>query len=254
MSEQTNACAKCGQPAEFGYKIEGAMRWFCSEHRLSQRRKDGRNSNQSFTSIKLRWETCVMAQPRLSMLDKCVAFVIMNAMNEKTRDWKLSDETIAAQLGGKISRESVLRARQRLRKAGWIGWKRTNDANVYFLRHENVWAAMDEIMMGRMARRKRRKERRRNGATCDTRVTSRCDTSVTQTYSRDIHEKKKDKSLPERVDNGANDQQYQQSRNITDDEILERAKAAKADFPFTRTVDYLMRMSEYRQLTSRTKH
>ena len=74
----------------------------------------------------------------------------MNAINEQTRDWKLSDETIAALAGKPGAIRSVKRARKRLRDAGWIGWKRTSDANVYFLRHENTWAAMDEIMQGRM--------------------------------------------------------------------------------------------------------
>src|SRR5215469_15965431 len=107
----------------------------------------------------------------------------MNAINEQTRDWKLSDETIAALMGRPGAIRSVKRARKRLRDAGWIGWKRTRDANVYFLRHENMWAATDEIMKGRMARKERR-----NKATHDSRVASQSDTRVTHTYSEDIHD------------------------------------------------------------------
>jgi hypothetical protein len=141
-------------------------------------------SNTKFTSIKLRWMTSVMSAA-LTSIDKCVAFIIMNAINEKTRDWKLSDETIAALLGNTVSISSVKRARKRLRDAGWIGWKRTRDANVYFLCHENVWAAMDEIMKGRMARRERRNEKTRViGGTMPSA------TGDTQTYSKDIHDKR----------------------------------------------------------------
>jgi hypothetical protein len=117
----------------------------------------------------------------LTTTDKCVAFVIMNAINEKTRDWKLSDETIAAQLGNTVSISSVKRARKRLKEGGWIGWKRTRDANVYFLCHENVWATMDEIMRQRMERKARRNKARR--ATGDTLQSV---TGDLQTYSKDI--------------------------------------------------------------------
>ena len=39
---QTNACAKCSEPAEFGYKVKGEMQWFCEQHRLSQNYADAR--------------------------------------------------------------------------------------------------------------------------------------------------------------------------------------------------------------------
>jgi hypothetical protein len=150
-------------------------------------------SNAKFTSIKLRWMTAFMSTTGFTSFDKCVAFVIMNAINEHTRDWKLSDETIAALLGrkGPNAARSVIRSRMKLRDAGWIGWKRTRDANVYFLCHENMWAAMDEIMQGRAARRARRNETAQ-----DSRVTLQSDTRVIQTYSRDIHDSQKKKSLP----------------------------------------------------------
>ena len=40
----TNTCTKCGEPAEFGYKIEGALEWFCAEHRLKQNYADVRQT------------------------------------------------------------------------------------------------------------------------------------------------------------------------------------------------------------------
>jgi hypothetical protein len=148
-------------------------------------------NNQSFTSIKLTWMNCVISSTGLTPFDKCVAVVIMNRINEHTRDWKLSDETIAALMGRPGAIRSVKRARKRLHAAGWIGWKRTRDANVYFLCHENTMAAMDEIKQGQMARRERRNETRG-----DSRVTLQSDTRVTLTHSKYTHEKKK--SLQER--------------------------------------------------------
>src|SRR5262249_29499150 len=81
--------------------------------------------------------------------------------------------------------------RMKLRAGGWIGWKRTADANVYFLCHENVMAAMAAIMQERRARRERQ-----NKAAYDTSVTLQTDSSVIQTYSKDIHDSQKKKSLP----------------------------------------------------------
>jgi hypothetical protein len=154
--------------------------------------------NQSFTSNKLTWMSCVMSTTTLTPFEKCVAYVIENAINEHTRDWKLSDETIAALAGRPGAIRAVQRARRRLRDAGWIGWKRTRDANVYFLCHENVPAAMDEITKGRLARKERR-----NKSRYDTSVVSRYDTSVEQIYSEDIHDSQKKKSLPQRKESNA---------------------------------------------------
>jgi hypothetical protein len=38
----TQQCSKCGDAAEFGYKIEGAMQWFCDKHKISQNYADAR--------------------------------------------------------------------------------------------------------------------------------------------------------------------------------------------------------------------
>jgi len=149
-------------------------------------------SNQKFTSIKLTWMTCVMSTG-FTPFDKCVAFIIMNAINEKTRDWKLSDETIAALMGRPGAIRSVQRARRRLRAAGWITWKRTSDANVYSLRHDNVMAAMDEIMRSRRERRTKRE------ATSESRPDTTPESSIhtRRTYSeeRSLPRKKESASI-----------------------------------------------------------
>src|SRR5262245_22546133 len=33
MNEQ---CSKCESPAEYGYKVQGNMIWFCADHRLAR--------------------------------------------------------------------------------------------------------------------------------------------------------------------------------------------------------------------------
>ena len=38
----TATCPKCGRHGEFGYKVEGAMVWFCAEHRLAKHYAEAR--------------------------------------------------------------------------------------------------------------------------------------------------------------------------------------------------------------------
>jgi hypothetical protein len=115
--------------------------------------------NRSYTSIRLEWMKAIMFSG-LSPLDKCVAVIIMNCINDKTHCWKISDETIAALLGGKHSERAIRRSRMRLKAGGWLTWKRTRDANVYTLCHGNTMDALDEIMRQRMERKQRRDKRR----------------------------------------------------------------------------------------------
>jgi len=52
MNEQTNACVKCGGPAEFGYKIEGEQQWFCEQHRLAHYYADARRRISAAAAIR----------------------------------------------------------------------------------------------------------------------------------------------------------------------------------------------------------
>jgi len=137
---------------------------------------------ENFTSIKLTWMNCLMFDRRngLMPIDKIVAVVIMQAVNEQTRCGIISDETIA-DLSGGISTRNVQRARKRLRAAGWLRWHRTGDANHYRLHFDNLGTLLD----AREARRGRALARHRDR--CDTRV--RSDTTLesdiyTQTHTQ----------------------------------------------------------------------
>jgi hypothetical protein len=118
-------------------------------------------SNQKFTSNKLTWMNCILFTTTLTPFEKCVALVIMQAINATSGDWALSDEAIAMLVGRPNSIRSVKRARQRLRKAGWLTWKRRpNQANLYRLCHGNVMDALDATKAARAELKVRRAKRR----------------------------------------------------------------------------------------------
>jgi hypothetical protein len=79
-----------------------------------------------------------MASPALTYFDKCVAYVIVNSINEEKREWRMSDQKIVERLGGKASTDGVFHSRKKLRAFGLIAWKRSRDANIYFLPFEHL--------------------------------------------------------------------------------------------------------------------
>jgi hypothetical protein len=105
---------------------------------------------------------CMMYYPKLKPIDKLIAFVIAQHVNEKTGLAFVSDEVIAERIGG-ASRRSVYRARGRLRDAGWLTWRCTRTANVYTLKFDSVNAVLDMITTSRDARSERRKNGARDG-------------------------------------------------------------------------------------------
>jgi hypothetical protein len=101
-------------------------------------------SNEKFTSRKLSWMNCITFTSTLTPFEKLVAIVIMQTINETTEDWAISDEAIAVLCGKPGAIRSVKRARRRLRKGGWLMWKRRpNAANLYRLNYCNVMSGLD---------------------------------------------------------------------------------------------------------------
>jgi hypothetical protein len=49
-------CSKCGNAAEFGYITEGAMTWYCGEHRLARYWADARADDRIGNPSSLAWE------------------------------------------------------------------------------------------------------------------------------------------------------------------------------------------------------
>jgi hypothetical protein len=117
----------------------------------------------TFTGRKLDWLKCCNFDRRLQSFDFKVAFVIVQHVNARTGCAMLSDETIADEAGGHSPR-SVRRARDRLKAAGWLDWKRTRTANIYVLSWENFERFVDAIMDARDLRQEHRARRRRTAS------------------------------------------------------------------------------------------
>jgi hypothetical protein len=110
----------------------------------------------SFTGRKLDWLKCLAFDRRLQPqpFDFKVAFVIAQHVNQRTGSAMLSDDTIAYEAGGGSER-NALRARKRLRDAGWLTWHRTRTANVYRLSFDKVERTLDMMTAAREARREK---------------------------------------------------------------------------------------------------
>lgn len=97
---------------------------------------------RSFTGNKLDWLTAVMGDARLHDARAFkVAFCIAQHVNQETGTAILSDETIGHKTC--IPRTWILRARKALRECGWIDWKRTKTANVYWTLGDHMNSVMD---------------------------------------------------------------------------------------------------------------
>jgi hypothetical protein len=114
----------------------------------------------SSTALKLDWLTCVAYDPDISPSTFEVAFAIVQHVNWKKGVAYVSDATIAEKTG--ICTRDVLRARKRLRDAGWLTWDRTGGANIYKPLFDKMNAVLDELTVKRDARRERFKSKRRD--------------------------------------------------------------------------------------------
>lgn len=116
---------------------------------------------RSFTGDKLDWMVSLSADPRLDARAFEVGFQIAQHVNKTSGIAILSDDTISDKTN--IPKRWVARARTDLRDAGWIDWKRTKTANIYWTRGEQIDHVTDHQIMlkdDRDARRKKRKEAR----------------------------------------------------------------------------------------------
>jgi hypothetical protein len=122
---------------------------------IARKHETGR---QSFTGSKLDWMNAVSADPKLDARAFEVAFCIAQHVNQDTGQAFLSDHTICDKTG--IPKRWVLRARKSLRDAGWINWKRTKTANVYWTLGERIDAISEHQLVLKAAREDRRIEAR----------------------------------------------------------------------------------------------
>jgi hypothetical protein len=111
------------------------------------------------TSEKLDWLDAVIADHRLDARAKVIAYCIRQHVNRDTGIAFVSDATITDKTG--VPNRWVRRARNDLRAANWIDWKRTRTANVYSTSTEPMAAIAEQQRTLKEARDTRRRERPR---------------------------------------------------------------------------------------------
>lgn len=122
---------------------------------MTEKSKQEKAQQKSFTGDKLDWMTALSADPRLDSRAFEVGFCIAQHVNQRTGLAILSDETIADKTG--IPKRWVARARASLKASHWIDWKRTKTANVYWTKGDPLNAITDHQTMLKDARDERRK-------------------------------------------------------------------------------------------------
>ncbi|MGY4237306.1 hypothetical protein ACVIIW_006253 [Bradyrhizobium sp. USDA 4449] len=109
---------------------------------------------RSFTGDKLDWLSALSGDPRLDARAFEVGFQIAQHVNAQTGVAILSDDTISDKTG--IPKRWVLRVRNALRSAGWINWKRTKTANIYWTLGGQINQVTDRQIVLREMRQERR--------------------------------------------------------------------------------------------------
>lgn len=120
---------------------------------------DDADQRRSFTGDKLDWMNALSADPRLDARAFEVGFCIAQHVNAERGIAIVSDETIADKTG--IPKRWVLRARQSLRDAGWIDWRRTKAANIYWSLGDRINAVTDHQIILREKRTERQSKARK---------------------------------------------------------------------------------------------
>jgi hypothetical protein len=115
-------------------------------------------ARRTFAGEKFDWLTALNADPLMDARAFKVGFCIMQHVNQHSGKAFLSDETIADKTNVPI--RSVQRARAALRDRGWLAWRRTRTANVYWSVADNMNAVTDHQTMLKDARDEKRKRRR----------------------------------------------------------------------------------------------
>lgn len=113
---------------------------------------------KSFTSWKFDLLDAICADPELSPLDFKVAYVIAGCVNQQSGCAVVADETVADKAN--TNRRSVIRSRNNLRLNGWLDWRRTMSASVYWFKGDRLNAIVDHQTILRDRRLERRKERK----------------------------------------------------------------------------------------------
>jgi hypothetical protein len=111
---------------------------------------------RTFTGEKLDILTHAASDVAIQPYDFRVLFVVAQHLNRNSRVARLSDDTIADETVG--SRRNVIRARLRLRKAGWLTWRSTRGANEYSLSASRFNEVSDTLIINREVRQEKRRK------------------------------------------------------------------------------------------------
>jgi len=112
------------------------------------------STSKSATSKKLDWLEAVRFDRSLLPIDYKVASALAKHMNSQTGQCNPSDPLLALEVGCSV--RTVNRARERLRDAGWIAWRRTRTSSRFQLLHDKVADFLNQMKAARAERRKRR--------------------------------------------------------------------------------------------------
>ncbi|PYF03836.1 hypothetical protein BJ122_10593 [Rhodopseudomonas faecalis] len=113
---------------------------------------------KAFTGQKLDWMSALCADPRIGPRAFQVGFCIAQHINRETGLAILCDDTIRDKTG--IANRWIARARNELRDAGWIDWRRTRTANVYTTSDGPMNMVIDRQMLLKEERDERREKRK----------------------------------------------------------------------------------------------
>jgi hypothetical protein len=97
---------------------------------------DPAEKKRSFTGDKLDWMTALMADDRLDPGAKVIGFCIAQAVNQESGCAFIGETTLSHKTG--MSRSEISRGKRDLRAHGWVDWKRTRSANVYWTLSEAI--------------------------------------------------------------------------------------------------------------------
>jgi hypothetical protein len=135
-------------------------------HRLTRARPTDKKptaedveQRRSFTGEKLDWMTSLSPDPRLDARAFEVGFCIAQHVNAQSGRAIVSDDTISDKTG--IPKRWVLRARISLRDAGWIDWRRTKSANIYWTLGDRINAVTDHQIILKEKRTERQSKARK---------------------------------------------------------------------------------------------
>ena len=117
------------------------------------------DQRRTFTGDKLDWMTALSGDPRLDARAFEVGFCIAQHVNAQSGLAIVSDDTIGDKTG--IPKRWVLRARQSLRDAGWIDWRRTKSANIYWTLGDRINAVTDHQIILKEKRTERQSKARK---------------------------------------------------------------------------------------------